>query len=69
MGIYKQDLGSCANAEVLTSEQPTQQSCAATEALTSDQPTQESKPNSEPTKKQRSYGSPATELPTYYKWK
>lgn len=68
-GIYMQDLGSCADAEALTSEQPTQESCADTEGFTSEQPTQDSNPNTQPTTKQRSFRSPATELPTYYKRK
>lgn len=64
---YMQDLGSCLEAEALSSLQPTQESCGDAEARTSEQstqescadfdmptpkqPTQESNPNTQPTKK------------------
>ncbi|KAL2095547.1 hypothetical protein ACEWY4_007695 [Coilia grayii] len=64
-GIYMQDLGSCEDAEALSSAQPTEQSCVDINTPSPEQPT----PNTQLTKKQRSFKSPATELPTYYKRK
>lgn len=53
VGIYQQDLGSCADAA----------------ALTSVQHTWESNPNTQSTKKKRSFKSPIQELPSYFKQK